>query len=603
MRSAFARRVVVLVLGVLAPAPAALAPLPAAAQPVIGVVVERGTGLPVAGAMVMLFDGDGDRADRMLTNAAGRFILTPRAPGPHYLTVERIGYANLTSDRFEPASRQGLMTIEVPVEPVELRRLNVEAGRRCEVRPETGRATAQVWEEVRKALAAEAWTREAGLYRYTLLRFERRLDREAENVISDFSQLSDPRDAAFASVAIETLAERGFVQAEGDSMSVYYAPDAEALLSDPFLDTHCFGITDEAEGLIGLTFEPIQGRRIPDIVGVLWLDETTAELDRLVFQYVNLLQSNEIGEPDGEVYFARLPNGAWIVRQWRIRMPVLDAVTPWRVVRLGYREEGGITDAITDARGRTVLESRSASIFGVLVDSVGTGPPERPLGLEIVDTRQLVVTDADGSFLFSRLPPGTHRLRVISRLYSRWGIAVPETAVEAELGEVAYARMRVPSLDAVLAYSCGGGPRPEGTANLLGRILNASGAAPGGLRVEAAWPAATGYTPAPIAAPLRPDGEAAGAVAGAVWTPGRDGHYTTVETSTDERGFFLLCSVPHGARVRVAVADAGVPADGAAAADPLALTTLFVPPGSNAVLETLTMSSEHGNMYSVLYNN
>ena len=191
--------------GLLAGLLAASVPSPAAAQPIAGLVVEEGSSLPVAGAMVMLFDDGGNRIDRMLTNAAGGFTLTPRQPGPHYITVERIGYANLTTDLFEPASRQDLMTVEVPVEPVELSGLDVSPGQRCEVRPEEGRVVAQVWEEVRKALSAEAWTREAGLYRYTLLRFERMLDRDAEGVISDLSQLAEDHDAAFVSVAIETL--------------------------------------------------------------------------------------------------------------------------------------------------------------------------------------------------------------------------------------------------------------------------------------------------------------------------------------------------------------------------------------------------------------
>ncbi len=573
-------------------AAASVVPNPVAAQPIVGIVVEEGAGLPISGAMVVLFDGGGDRVDRMLTNAAGRFILEPRLDGPHYISVERIGYRNLTTPRFDPASSRDLMTIEVPVEAILLRRLDVTAGRRCEVRPEEGRATAQVWEEVRKALAAEAWTREAGLYRYRLLRFERRLDRYAENVLSDVAQVAEDRDAAFSSVAIESLAEQGFVQAEGDSMTVYYAPDAEALLSDPFLDTHCFGLTDEAEGLIGLTFEPIQDRRVPDIVGVLWLDEATAELDRLAYQYVNLLQSSEIGEPGGEVHFAQLPNGAWIVRQWTIRMPVLDAVTPWHTVRMGYREEGGITDAITDARGRKVLDSRSASVFGVVIDSIGNAPPETPRGLEIAGTRRMTLSDTDGSFLFSELPPGAHNLRVVAPGYSRWGIAVPETPVEAELGEVAYVRLRAPSLESVLAYSCGGAPRPVGTASVLGRIVTTGGAAPAGLRVRARWPAATGYAPAPIASPLRPDDDADRAAdAGAVWTPGRDGHYATAETSTDERGLFLLCNVPQGSRVRLSVTRAVDAEVGTAETPgtPLAQEMLFLPPGQGAVLKTFSM--------------
>ena len=87
------------------------------------------------GAMVMLFDEGGDRVDRMLTNVAGRFALDARAPGPHYLTVERIGYATLTTDRFAAGPDDLYLTIDVPIEPVALTGLDVESGAAaCEVR-------------------------------------------------------------------------------------------------------------------------------------------------------------------------------------------------------------------------------------------------------------------------------------------------------------------------------------------------------------------------------------------------------------------------------------------------------------------------------------
>ena len=366
------------------------------------------------------------------------------------------------------------------MEPVALDSLDVEAGRRCEVRPEEGRVTARVWEEVRKALAAEAWTREAALYRYTLLRFERTLDRDARELIADSTEIAPDRDAAFYSVPVAELADKGFVQAEGDSSTVYFAPDAGALLSDAFLDTHCLSVRDGGDGRIGLMFQPIPERFVPDIAGVLWLDAATAELDRLEFFYVNLLRSREIGQPGGEVTFARLPSGAWIVSYWRIRMPRLEERSPWRIRRVAYREEGGITQAITDARGRTVLDAASATIFGVVTDSTGTGPPSELVAVEIVGTGQRTTPDDDGAFLFSGLATGRHVLRVQRVLFSRWGLASPELAVEGEFGEVAYARLRVPSVADALAASCGGAPRPEGTAAVLGRIIAEDGRPVGG---------------------------------------------------------------------------------------------------------------------------
>ena len=67
------------------------------------------------------------------------------------MTIERIGYANVTTDRFTTGADEIVLDIDVPIEPVLLTGLDVEAGRRCEVRPEEGQVTARVWEEVRKA--------------------------------------------------------------------------------------------------------------------------------------------------------------------------------------------------------------------------------------------------------------------------------------------------------------------------------------------------------------------------------------------------------------------------------------------------------------------
>ena len=85
----------------------------------------------------------------------------------------------------------------------------------------------------------------------------------------------------FRALAVENLLRNGFVRPD-DEGSFYYAPDAGILLSDPFLDTHCMSLEegkDEAEGLIGLSFEPTEDRGVTDISGVLWLDPDPLDLD------------------------------------------------------------------------------------------------------------------------------------------------------------------------------------------------------------------------------------------------------------------------------------------------------------------------------------
>ena len=573
----------------LIPLLAALLPLRAAAQPVIGAVVEEGTDTPVAGAMVILFDSAGTQVDRVLSNATGKFLLQASDPGSHYITVERIGYANWTTGFFEPGTGE-LMTIQVPVEAIPLEGLDVSSGRQCEVRPEEGRATARVWEEVRKALTAEEYTRQASLYRYTLIRFERTLDRDAKEILHEDTTITENLPAAFQSLPVEYLASEGFVQAE-DSTTVYYAPDAGALISDAFLDTHCFGLREGEEGRIGLIFRPAEGREVPDIGGVLWVNAETSELERMEFVYLNLIRSRELGEPGGEVAFTRLPDGAWIVRDWRIRMPHLAPARGGRIWRSAYREEGGIAWAITDWRGRTILHARSATISGVVTDSAGTGPPPEPVVVETVGTRHQTIVEDDGSFLLSALREGQHRLRVQRPLLSTWGIASPHEAVaEGRPGEVTHVRMRTPTLADALEASCGGAPRPEGTVPFLGRITTMNGTPRDEVTVEARWPRAWGYTAAAIAAPRGPEGTPE-----PVWTTGREGAFVTATTTTGWRGLFLLCDVPAGSRLRVSVSG---PADD----DPVLRTTFFVPPGQSTVVESLVLPTAEDRMSTVVAN-
>ena len=98
----------------------------------------------------------------------------------------------------------------------------------------------------------------------------------------------------FESKPAEDLLETGFVQREG-SDQVYYAPDADVLLSTEFLRRHCFRqVRSDREQLLGLAFEPQEETRLTDISGTMWLNPETAELTSLNFRYENLNLGVEI---------------------------------------------------------------------------------------------------------------------------------------------------------------------------------------------------------------------------------------------------------------------------------------------------------------------
>ena len=502
----------------------------AAAQTVRGVVAEDGTGTRLAGAMVVLFDFDGEAVDRVLSDAGGGFTMRADHPGRYHVRVDRIGYASLTTDPFDVPVRGTFRRIAVPIRPIRIRGLDVSGSRRCEVRPEEGRVTARVWEEARKALEAAAWTQSTGIYRYTLRHFVRDLDRSGERILDENRAFKrGSTNAPFVSVPVEGLIADGFVQEDVESGTIYHAPDAEAFLSDAFIDTHCMGVRRGEAGSIGLVFEPVESRTLPDIEGVLWLDEETAELDRLEFSYVNVSSNKEIGEPGGFVNFTRLPNGTWIVREWWIHMPIMDVHRRGRLRRRGYRDEGGIAWRVADSSGEIVLESSTATIAGSTQDSIRVGEAASAT-VRVLGSGEERAVEADGPFLLPGLAGGLHKLVVRHTLLDTLGLPAPVTEVVSQLGEMTHVTLRVPALADVLDELCGGTLRPPQTAPLLGRVTDASGRPQADILIKLAWEETDSYRPQLLAVPRGPAGETP-----REWTLGSEGSRATVETKTDAR--------------------------------------------------------------------
>src|SRR2546429_3804932 len=121
------------------------------------------------------------------------------------------------------------------------------------------------------------------------------------------------------------LVARGYVVVEDDGTWTYQAPDADVLLSDPFLRTHCFETKaghGETAGFVGLAFTPARDRSLPDVAGTLWLDQQTSELRHLQFNYTRLPHPLNEARAGGRVAFMRVPTRAWRVRDWVIPTPL-----------------------------------------------------------------------------------------------------------------------------------------------------------------------------------------------------------------------------------------------------------------------------------------
>lgn len=312
---------------------AALAPVRAHSQTVYGVVVSEQTGEPVEGAMVLLSDTLGLSRGSSLADSLGRFSITAPHPGRYTLAADRVGYASLRPDTVTIPADSLQVQLRAGSRRITLAPFTATATRsRCAAAMEPNPQTAVVWQEARKALAAAALLEGRGGYEF-VARVDRREVRVRGNrVLSHNAWVRSIRGSPFATLPPEALVDGGYVLPQADSM-ILYGLGAAVVLSDAFLERHCFGLRDGGSERVGLEFAPIRASGEPDVRGVLWLDRATAELRTLEFTYTGLAFRGPVERLGGEVEFRRLPNGAWIVARWAVRGPLLV-----------YNRGGGISD-------------------------------------------------------------------------------------------------------------------------------------------------------------------------------------------------------------------------------------------------------------------
>jgi hypothetical protein len=336
---------------------AAAIPGAAHAQTIQGRVVDS-SGQPVSVALLTVLDASGAAVRTGLSGDGGAFSISTGRPGRFTIRVERIGFETYTSPPVElAADERRTITIPVAAAPVVLAAVRAEGTRRCLTRPRDGGAIARLWDEARKALEIAAAAERGGAVPIGGVRYVRELDASGRRQIavqrrSNFTTTGIPFDA----VPLQTLSAVGFAVADDDRSTTYFGPSAAVLLSDPFLDRHCFTriVEDRASpGRVGLGFEPVRGSPTVGLAGTMWLDRQSAELHAVEYEY-RAPAPGSLDGASGRIDFARLPNGLPYVSRWWIRMPLIMEQARGREGRprvIAQLEEGGI---VLDARGTPV---------------------------------------------------------------------------------------------------------------------------------------------------------------------------------------------------------------------------------------------------------
>lgn len=484
---------------------ATLTPSAALGQAILGEAFEAESGAPLEGAVVTAFDSSGEAVRSTLTNQDGRFRIQLRQPGIYTVRLDRIGFETVTS---APVEVQGTGTarieLQVPQLAIELEGITAEAEQKCTVRPGQGEATARLWDEARKALTATALTEAANVYRFEIFNYQRRLDLNSMRVEEEARQRSEKvTESPIQSLPAEDLAENGYVRRVAGDVWDYFAPDASVLLSDVFLDDHCFSVrlpeSDDEEGLIGLAFEPVRGSRGSDIHGALWLDVESARLSHLEFRYTELpgqIRDDRLG---GRVEFEGLPNGTWVVRKWWIRMPLLargrtdysSSVTGY--VLAGIQEQGAEVGAIESLGGdRLRADQLGGSVEGVVHDSV-SGAPLVGARVFVSGTRHSATTDENGSFLMEGVTPGDFTLAVVHPLLGRLTMPPLRQTISVVKDQTTEVMFGVPGPESLMADLCEDSPEerarwPGSAAALSGLVRDqATGGPLAGRRVRVVW--------------------------------------------------------------------------------------------------------------------
>ena len=445
---------------------------------------------PVAGAIVRLLDDRGIVAQG-LSSESGWLVLRGTGAGSYRLKVDRIGWAGVIAGPFVLADGETLRReLHLSSSRIDLPPLTVEGETRCNRTSQGGALAVALWEEIRKALTANLISSASESPPLHIREFSRDLDLAGRPIHEHLTMSRIARGKTYTAIAPAELAQGGFIFPKGDR-TMYAAPDAQSLLSDAFVASHCFRAVPGTGVLVGLAFEPVRDRRVIDVSGTLWVNRLTSELDFLEYRYTMLPDYLARGNLGGRVAFQRLATGAWIVSSWHIRRPQLlreeivgaGNTSRIKVKPVAYHERGARVELAEDSAGRPTR----AVVFGRIWDSIAGKGLENAI-VFIEGEADSIATDSAGRY---QLVVAVSGPRMVAARHRRVGLLGLPSKREVTLspGDTALADFIVPSLPTMARALCGPGWMLSGLAGIL---FSADTTPAMGFDLRIAWRTLTG---------------------------------------------------------------------------------------------------------------
>jgi len=491
------------------------------AQVLSGTVRDSASQQPLPNTRVLALDAAGRSTASVMTDAQGRFRISPwtsRAAartGTVRIRALRMGFRphELTVNRAAAAAPFDVPLVPFPIVLEEFQAMAASCPKRADRAPALA-----LLRQVRQALFATVLARSQSSGTMTRLLYDRDVENRSGRVLrqSVWTKVTSATTEPFTAARSATLFNRqGFVR---DSLGAhrYIGPDAETLIDDAFASRYCVrlaGPDRERPGVVGLGFEPVEREdgRI-DMVGTVWIDTLSRVLQDLSFRYVGLDRQTSALQPEGRLSFRELPNGVVIIDQWSLRLSGAQSGG-------GIPEIGGEIARASWPDGSGWRASLGSARLHV-VDSQGR--PASAAAVQLVDTDYQIRIDTTGIAQLNDLLPGPYTATVRDPRLVALGLPARTATLRfvAARDSTKEALLEVETADDVVRRRCGADVPTANRAWVLGRVVTADG---------------------------QP-------VKDARWTIRDDFGSTLVEDGkVDADGLFQWCRLPMNARVNVDV--------------------------------------------------
>lgn len=336
-----------------------LAPTHAGAQRLRGQILRPDSMTPAARVLVewQTVDASG----RLASDDNGRFTIILALPGTVRLRILRPGFRpeSLPPQPLAASEERDLHHV-LRAQAVTIAAMRVEEHQACGQRGEG--VAWQLWEQARTVLLSTQLSQRDSSLRVASVEYKADI----------FDGTEDIREASVRRVGLDrphppayydSLFRFGFIR-RGRDTTTYLAPTLPVIADERFAERYCFRrVADEVgrPDWVGVEFQPLRapGPGIADVIGVFWLDRATLALREVTYQYVNAPLHHRIAGLGGELRFAALPSGHWILDHWEIRMPMISTWSAFERRAVALWSEGRLVSTVH--RGDTVLYENPAA--------------------------------------------------------------------------------------------------------------------------------------------------------------------------------------------------------------------------------------------------